>query len=382
MTDSILDKIAQRSTPFYLYDMAVLRNTLDALNAAAAVCPKFRVHYAVKACYAAPVLAAIRDAGLGIDAVSGGEIRLAVDAGFDPSTILFAGVGKTDDEIDTALDAGIGCFNVESLPELDVIAERAAAKGVVANVALRINPDIDAHTHHCITTGLAENKFGINGAHLDEAVDRVLALPSVRLHGLHFHIGSQITVTEPFALLSRRINDTLQHLQQRGIRISAVDVGGGLAIDYDDPTALPAFKPYFDTFAAHLDTSLVDTVHFELGRAVVGQCGTLISRVVYVKEGDTRTFAIIDAGMSELIRPALYGARHPISNLSGDQRGDAAQTVDIVGPVCESSDVFGADYSISAPQRGDIIAIGSAGAYGEVMSSHYNCRSLQPPMYI
>lgn len=379
-----LAEMANRPTPYYMYDLRVLRSTLDAINRASSVNPKFCVHYAMKACYDASVMNAVREAGLGLDTVSGGEIEIAINNGFDPATIMYAGVGKTDREIRMALRAEIGVFNVESLPELEAIAELAASMGCTARVALRINPEIDAHTHHYITTGVPENKFGINLDSLDMAVDRAMSLPSIDFCGLHFHIGSQITVTEPFAVLCDRVNTIVGRLAARGVRLRSINVGGGLAVDYEDPLGhpIPDFDSYFATIAKRLDTSLADEVHFELGRAVVAQCGWLVSRVVYVKNGGDRTFAILDAGMTELIRPALYQARHAVINITGETEERAKQKVDVVGPVCESADEFGKDYVLASPRRGDIVVIGSAGAYGEVMSSHYNARHLEPTFII
>lgn len=381
MLDIDLTEVARRETPFYYYDLGLLARTVESVRRCAAVNDKFRVHYAVKACYDPRVLSLIAAAGLGADTVSGNEIAECLRRGFPADRIMFAGVGKTDREIDLALTADIEAFNVESLPELAVISERATALGKTARVALRINPDIDAHTHHFITTGLAENKFGINMSALDAAVDTALSLPSIELTGLHFHIGSQITVNEPYGVLCERVNNLLRHLYDRGVRLHSVNMGGGLGIDYDDPDGhdMPDFKAYFDTFDRLLDTTLVDEVHFELGRAIVGQCGSLITRILYVKEGDTRTFAILDAGMTELIRPALYGASHPIQNLTGE--GRPAVEVDVVGPVCETTDTFATGYIMPQPERGDIVAIRSAGAYGEAMSSYYNMRRLNPAMY-
>lgn len=368
-------------TPCYLYDLALLAETLDAIKTATADDPHFRVHYALKANYDPRILALISDAGLGADTVSSGEIKLAIESGFAPEKIMFAGVGKTDEEIEYALNIGIGCFNVESEPELLVIADIAKRMGKVAPVALRVNPDIDAHTHHYITTGVAENKFGIALHHLDEIIDKMAGLDSLLLKGLHFHIGSQITTMEPYALLCERVNGIVDRLAQKGIHLQTINVGGGLGIDYDNPTEnpIPDFKAYFDVFADNLKMHPGQTVHFELGRAIVAQCGRLLTHVLYVKKGDDKTFVITDAGMTELMRPALYGAYHQIINLS---KPDGAEiTADIVGPVCESSDVFGEGRKIAAPERGDLLAILSSGAYGETMSSHYNARSLRPTLY-
>ena len=381
MLDINLSEVERRGTPFYYYDLALLDKTVNAALKASSVNPKFRLHYAMKACTDPEVLRHIARAGLGADTVSGGEILRAVETGFPASKIMFAGVGKTDKEIDIALEQGIEAFNVESIPELENISERASLKGVTANVALRVNPEIDAHTHHYITTGLAENKFGINLSSLDKAVDVALSLPAIKLVGLHFHIGSQVTITEPFKILSERVNDIIRDLADKGIRLKSVNVGGGLGIDYDKPdeNPIPDFKSYFDTFNDNLDTSLIDEVHFELGRALVGQCGSLISRVLYVKEGDERQFTILDAGMTELIRPALYQALHVVENLTGHDR--QIIKTDIVGPVCESSDTFATAYPLASPRRGDVVAVRSAGAYGEVMASAYNLRHLNPPVY-
>lgn len=382
--EKILEAATGKITPFYLYDLGLLRQTLARLKEAASVNPKFVVHYAMKANDELPVLDCIRAAGLGLDTVSAGEIEHGLKAGFNPEKIVFAGVAKTDREIDLALGAGIAMFNVESIPELEAISQRASVLGKTARVALRVNPDIDAHTHHYITTGLAENKFGINLQHLDSAINLALKLPGIEFYGLHFHIGSQITVMEPFRILCERVNSIVANLRAKGITVHSVNMGGGLAIDYDDPETnpIPDFKEYFDTFDRWFDSAAVNEVHFELGRAITGQCADLITSVVFVKEGDTRTFVIADAGMTELIRPALYGARHPIVNASGATRGDALRKVDIVGPVCESSDEFGKDYLVASPRRGDILSIGCAGAYGSVMSSHYNRRSLNPSVFV
>lgn len=372
-----LIEIAERAgTPLYAYDASLLRTTLGAAVDAAKVNSKFRIHYAMKACYEPGVLDIIREYIDSVDTVSGGEIELAVESGFTPDRIVFAGVGKTDSEIDLACRLGIEAFNVESLPELEVISERASASGTTARVCLRVNPDIDAHTHRYITTGLEENKFGINLTMLDRAVDMALALPGVVFDGLHFHIGSQITINEPFRILCERANDIVAALRNRGIAVNTLNVGGGLGVDYERPleNPVPPFKAYFHTFADHLDTSAVNEVRFELGRSLTAQCGTLLARVLYVKQGYKRKYVIADAGMTDLLRPALYGARHAITNLSGETRGESRETVDVVGPVCESSDTFGGDFELARPRRGDIIAIHSAGAYGATMSSAYNRR--------
>ena len=370
-----IDKFRELRTPFYYYDTKVLRDTLDAVNKEVARYERFDVHYAVKANANSKVLTIIRESGLGADCVSGGEIRAAVKAGFPAQKIVFAGVGKTDWEIELGLDYNIFCFNVESIPELEVINELAAAKGKVANVAFRINPNVGAHTHANITTGLAENKFGISMEDMDHVIDVAQEMQNVKFIGLHFHIGSQILDMGDFVALCNRVNELLDKLEARRIRIGHVNVGGGLGIDYGHPDRqpVPDFKSYFETYDNCLKLRPYQTLHFELGRSVVGQCGSLISKVLYVKQGANKQFAILDAGMTDLIRPALYQAFHKIENVTSDA---PQQTYDVVGPICESSDVFGKAVDLNGVKRGDLIALRSAGAYGEIMASGYNCREL------
>jgi diaminopimelate decarboxylase len=300
-----------------------------------------------------------------------------LNAGFAPSKIVFAGVGKADWEINLGLEAGISCFNVESQPELEVIDELAGRLGVTANIAFRVNPNVDAHTHKYITTGLSENKFGISMEMLDDVITRTLELKHVRLVGLHFHIGSQLLELTPFSMLCQRINELQDHIEQRGITLKSINVGGGLGVDYDNPDGnpVPDFATYFATYHEHLKLRPGQELHFELGRAVVCQCGSLISRVLYVKEGVNKKFVILDAGMSDLIRPALYGAHHKIELLT-PREGEGEETYDVVGPICESSDCFGTDEHLPRAQRGDLVALRSAGAYGQIMASHYNCRAI------
>ena len=378
--DFPLDKFKQIPTPFYYYDMALLQYTLDEIKRCIAGFP-FKVHYAVKANANATILEQIRRAGLGIDCVSGGELAAAISAGFAGNEIAFAGVGKTDKEIAAGIDSDIFCFNVESLPEMEVINEIAASKGKVARIAIRVNPNIDAHTHKYITTGLNENKFGINVPQLDDVVDAALAMQNIELIGLHFHIGSQIRETEPFIMLCEKANELLQHLEARGVKLSIINVGGGLGINYDDPDgdAIAGFDQYFSIFKQHLKLREGQELHFELGRAVVAQCGSLITRVTYVKTGIVKKFIIVDAGMSDLIRPALYQAHHKIENISAT--GTPTETYDVVGPICESSDCFGTDETLPITHRGDFIALRSAGAYGEIMASRYNCREFPAAIY-
>lgn len=363
-------------TPLYWYDLSLLNDTLAELNRCIEGKP-VKVHYAIKANCNPKVLKVISEAGLGADCVSGREITTAIKAGFAPGSICYAGVGKTDRELIGGMSAGIGYFNVESIEELEVLADLAREYGHIANICLRVNPNIDAHTHHYITTGLEENKFGIDLTLLDKAITFSMSSPFINLLGLHFHIGSQITILEPFKILSERINDLQDQYNAKGIEFKIINVGGGLGIDYDDPDGnpIPDFKGYFNTLLTHLKLRPGQELHCELGRAIVGQCGSLISKVTYVKEGINRKFVILDAGMNDLLRPALYGAHHKIQNLTASS-SEPTQTYDVVGPICESSDVFGKDEVLPTTRRGDLIALRSAGAYGESMASTYNIRPL------
>ena len=370
-----VNKFRELETPFYYYDVNVLRETLSCINKEAGKYNNFCVHYAVKANANHKVLTIIRESGLGADCVSGGEIRAAIKAGFPTNKIVYAGVGKTDWEINLGLDYDIFCFNVESVPELEIINELAAAKGKTARVAFRINPNVGAHTHANITTGLAENKFGISMEDMDKVIDMAGTLPHVKFVGLHFHIGSQILDMGDFVALCNRVSELQEKLYARQIIVEHINVGGGLGIDYAHPNrqAIPNFTEYFATYHKHLKLRPQQTLHFELGRAVVGQCGSLISRVIYVKQGTNKQFAILDAGMTDLIRPALYQAYHKIENITSEE---PMETYDVVGPICESSDVFGKAIDLNKAHRGDLFALRSAGAYGEIMASAYNCRAL------
>jgi len=375
-----IERFKTLETPFYYYDKGVLNDTIAAIKTEMSKHDGYHLHYAIKANANIEVLKVIQQAGLGVDAVSGGEIKQALEAGFDAGKIVYAGVGKADWEINLGLDAGIFCFNVESLEELRIINELAAAKNKVARVCFRINPNVGAHTHANITTGLAENKFGIAMEDMELAIREAEELSNIEFLGLHFHIGSQILEMDDFAALADRINALQDRLESQGIKIRVINVGGGLGIAYDDPDGkpIPDFESYFDTYASNLKQRPGQEVHFELGRAVVGQMGSLITRVLYVKHAHIKQFAIVDAGMSDLIRPALYGAHHEIQNLTSEE---TREVYDVVGPICESSDVFGKDEKLNACHRGDLIAIRSAGAYGEIMACQYNCRRL-PKAYM
>lgn len=375
-----VERFRDRRTPFYYYDLALLRRTLDKLIESSAIVPGSCVHYAIKANFNPVILKEIASRGLGADCVSGGEIAAAVAAGFEPSKIVYAGVGKSDAEITYALETGISRFNVESSAELRIIDELAGNLGRIAPVSLRVNPDIGAHTHANITTGLAENKFGIGYGQLEETIALALSLPNISYRGLHFHIGSQILDMMDFTALCNRINMLARNLGKSGLPLGDINVGGGLGINYQHPNHLDMadFAAYFRTFRNHLRLPEGTAVHFELGRSVVAPCGSLISRVLYIKDGSTRRFAVIDAGMTELIRPALYKAYHRIENITSDE---AEEIYDVVGPVCESSDVFLKGASIDKCRRGDFLAIRSAGAYGESMASGYNCRPLPESVF-
>lgn len=363
-------------TPFYWYDKKLLEATLAEINRCIAGKP-VKVHYAVKANCNPKVMEVIAAAGLGADCVTGREITAAVKAGFKPDTICYAGVGKTDRELILGMKTGIAYFNSESLEELEVLEQLAQTFGYKPNVCLRVNPDIDAHTHEKITTGLEENKFGIHLAMLDKAVEFTRNSPHLNLVGLHFHIGSQITEMSPFKALCEKVNEITATYQSKGIEFKIINVGGGLGIDYDDPEGhpIPDFKGYFDTLLSNLKLQPGQELHCELGRAVVAQCGSLISRVTYVKKGVNRQFIILDAGMNDLMRPALYGAHHKIENLTAPADAEV-EVYDVVGPICESSDTFGKDERLPKTKRGDLVALRSAGAYGESMASTYNIRPL------
>lgn len=370
-----IETLQAQRTPFYYYDMGLLRDTLRKINRIIDGKP-FKVHYALKANENARILDEMVKAGLGADLVSGGEMKAALAAGFKPVDMAYAGVGKTDWEILLGLENEIGCFNVESVPEMEVISALAVETGRTARIAIRVNPDIDAHTHKYITTGTADNKFGISLEQLPEVVSLARSLPNIHLRGLHFHIGSQLTDMKPYSMLCDTINRLQDEFEGQGVHFEIINVGGGLGIDYEQPDSHPIadFEQYFDIFDQHLQLRPGQELHFELGRSIVAQCGSLISRVLYVKHSRDKRFVILDAGMNDLIRPALYQASHLVQNLTS--LSDEHDTYDVVGPICESSDVFVRDYRLPLTQRGDLIAIRSAGAYGESMASCYNMHPL------
>lgn len=372
LTKEIISKFSQIETPFYYYDIKLLQKTLDEIVQESSK-KNYKLHYALKANSNDRILEIISNAGLGADCVSGNEITKAVSTGFKSSELVFAGVGKSDKEILTGLTNDILCFNVESKQELEVINSIAISLNKIANVALRINPNINANTHHYITTGLEENKFGINIWELSQVLDLISSLMNIKLIGLHFHIGSQVTDLDVYKGLCLRINEIQKWFSDRNFRFEYLNAGGGLGINYESPDSepIPDFKSYFEVFEKFLERFPDQQVHFEIGRAIVGQCGSLISKVLYVKEGINTNFIILDAGMTELIRPALYQSYHKIENLTSNGK---AKRYDVVGPICESSDTFAKYFFLPETERGNLIAIRSTGAYGEVMSSEYNLR--------
>lgn len=360
-------------TPFYYYDKALLQRTIEAIKEAAPA--EYHIHYALKANAHPALLEIIKNSGFGADCVSGNEIQRAVECGFDTTRIVFAGVGKNDREINYALSQSIFCFNVESIHELQVLNQLAKNKNTIAHIALRINPNVDAHTHKYITTGLEENKFGINPYEFQDVLNELGSLENIVFTGLHFHIGSQILDLGVFKSLCLRVNEINKWFIQKGFMAGHINLGGGLGINYQQPDEQPVadFKNYFNIFKQLLELQPQQQVHFELGRAVIAQCGSLLSRVLYIKKGLNTSFAILDAGMTELMRPALYQAYHKIENIS--RQGTAPiNKYDVVGPICESSDCFGKAVALPETMRGDLIAIRSTGAYGEVMSNRYNLR--------
>ncbi|MBP5196831.1 MAG: diaminopimelate decarboxylase [Bacteroidaceae bacterium] len=373
-----LEKFQGIQTPFYYYDTQLLAETLNVISRH--LDDNMHMHYAVKANANPRILRQIAEAGFGADCVSGGEIRAALEAGFPAEKIVYAGVGKSDWEIRLGLEKGIFCFNVESIPELEVINGLAAEMNRTASVCLRINPNVGAHTHANIQTGLSENKFGIDMQDMEGVIRRCSELANINFIGLHFHIGSQILEMDDFKALSLRINELQDRLEVAGISsVRNINVGGGLGIDYSDPEGhpIPDFKAYIDTYRQNLCLRPEQQLHFECGRSIVGQMGSLIARVLYVKENAIKRFCILDAGMTDLIRPALYDAYHKVENLSAMEREETEPLLyDVVGPVCESSDVFVKYYALPFTQRGDLVALRSAGAYGEIMASQYNCRTL------
>jgi len=376
-TDELTEKLKSNETPFYYYDLDLLRETLAVASGEAAN-RGFKVHYAVKANFNPVIMKIIAGYGLGADCVSGNEVEHAVNCGFPADETVFAGVGKSDREVETALKLGIKCFNVESSAELEVINDIAGRTGRRAAVALRVNPNVEAHTLRHITTGTDENKFGIRIAELESVTSLLQGLENIDFRGIHFHIGSQITDLHVYRNLCLRANELWQWFTDRDMEPDDINVGGGLGISYEEPDRFAPFADYFDIFREHLDRKIRSTISFELGRSLTAGCGSLISRVLYVKPGVGETFLILDAGMTDLLRPALYHAYHRIENLTSRL---AAKKYTVAGPICETTDTFGRFISLPETRRGDLIAIRSAGAYGEVMAMRYNMRSLPASVF-
>jgi diaminopimelate decarboxylase len=377
INNETIEKFRDHATPFYYYDLDVLISTLDVVKKESEH-SGYKVHYALKANANPRILKIISTYGFGADCVSWNEIAAAITAGFSPSEIVFAGVGKTDKDIEAALMADIYCFNCESIPEIEVIDQLASKQKKTARIALRINPYIEAHTHKYITTGIEDSKFGINTWELEEVIKRLSSLKNIRLIGMHFHIGSQITRMSVFKSLCARINELQEWFSSRSIDLEIINVGGGLGIDYENPDKDPHFQEYFSLLNEFIELRPGQKLHLEPGRSIIGQCGSLISKVLFIKNGSNTLFAIIDAGMTDLIRPALYQAHHKIENLTS---AGNVYRYDVVGPVCESSDTFAKYIELPETRRGDIIAIRSAGAYGEAMASRYNLRDLPASVF-
>jgi len=375
------EKLIQHRTPFYCYDLKLLSQTLDQAQTHAKK-HDYHIHYAMKANTNNRILEVIQSKGFGADCVSGNEVKKALEIGFKPNKIAFAGVGKSDEEIEIGLQNEIFTFNCESVQEIEIINELATKANKVARIALRLNPNVDAKTHKYITTGLEENKFGINSWELEGLLEKLPSLSNIKVTGLHFHIGSQITSMTPFKNLCIRVNELNQWFLDRGIHIEHLNLGGGLGIDYQNPkeNPIPDFELFFGVFKQFLEPRVHQEIHFELGRSLVANCGSLISKVLYIKNGIKTNFAILDAGMTELIRPALYQASHSIENLTSVSSD--SEFYDVVGPICESSDCFGKKIELKPTKRGDYIKIHSTGAYGEVMTSGYNLREQNPVVYI
>lgn len=367
-----IERFREIKTPFFFYDLELLNQTLDEVKKHG-ISKGYQVHYAIKANNNDRILDIVRNAGMAIDCVSGKEIEKAIEVGFSPDQIAFAGVGKTDEEIKTGLKYDIHAFNCESLQEISVLNDLAAEAGKRANVSIRLNPNVEAKTHKYITTGLNENKFGVNPKKLPDFFATLPVLKFINLTGIHFHIGSQIRDLKPYEDLAKKVNSIQDLFEENDIQLNHVNVGGGYGINYENPNgeSVPDFESFFGIFDEHLRVRNGQQIHFELGRSVVGQCGSLISKVLFIKEGITRDFAVLDAGMTELIRPALYQAAHHIDVLTSNR---TARKYDVVGPICESSDTFRTGIELPEMKRGDLVAIRSAGAYGQVMSSDFNLR--------
>ncbi len=370
--DVSLEAIAASvGTPFYCYSTATLERHYKVFSGHFAGSDT-KICYAVKANGNLAVLKKLANLGCGADVVSEGEIRLALAAGIKAKDIVFSGVGKTAAEMAYALDQGIFQFNVESEPELRLLNDVAASKKMKAPVAVRVNPDVDPKTHAKISTGQKESKFGVPMKHALAVYKLAATLPAITVQGVSMHIGSQLTTLEPFAQAFARLRTFVEELRGQGIAIRTLDLGGGLGIPYDDNT--PPLPDDYAEVAKRETAGLGCQLIFEPGRMLVGNAGILVTRVMYVKESETRRFVIVDAAMNDLIRPTLYDAYHAIVPVK--ETSDAPQLVDVVGPVCETGDIFAEQRKLPLPKAGDLLALRSAGAYGASMSSTYNARPL------
>ncbi len=359
-------------TPYYQYDIGLLQRTLSEAKSEASLYG-YHIHYAIKANANPTLLGIIAKAGFGADCVSGNEIHAALSNGFSPSGIVFAGVGKTDDEIELSIRNDIYCIHCESVQELEVIDRIAHHQKRRTRVALRINPNVNANTHKSITTGLKQNKFGLTLTEAKALLSSTSKYANVEIIGLHFHIGSQILDMDVFKHLALAVNSIQEELGTQSLPY--LNVGGGLGINYQNPELhpIPDFKSYFSTFRTWLKHGNGQKVHFELGRSLVGQCGQLITCVLYTKGNEDKRFVVVDAGMNALIRPALYGAVHRIVNLKKRELPEKF-VYDVVGPICETTDCLGEEVLLPETERGDLLAIQSCGAYAESMVSDYNLR--------
>jgi diaminopimelate decarboxylase len=368
-------------TPFYCYSTATLERHYRVFAGAFGDVPSL-VCYSVKANSNQAVIATLARLGAGVDVVSGGELKRALAAGVPPDKIMFSGIGKTAAELAFALDQNILCINVESEPELMLLSAIAAGKACTASVSVRVNPDVDARTHAKIATGRAENKFGIPISRARAVYAQAAKLPGLRVVGVDMHIGSQITELSPFDDAFALLSDFVRVLRADGHAISHVDLGGGLGIPYQEDNEPPPDPSAYAEVVKRATRGLDCRLIFEPGRLIVGNAGILLTRVLYLKRGEAKTFVIVDAAMNDLIRPTLYEAFHEIQPVN-EPAANARRTVaDIVGPVCESGDFLALDRDIAEPQPGDLLAVMTAGAYGAVQAGTYNTRALIPEVLV
>ena len=380
LSRKVASQLKEIETPFYLYDINLLRQTLESVVYESNKY-NYKVLYAIKANNDDFLLSIIKEYGIGIDCASGNEVSTAIEMGFDPKTVVYAGGGKKDKEIRYALEQEILAINCESIEELQVVDALAAEMGKKADVGLRVDPDIDPKTNHCIDTGQADSKFGIAYDEILENVELIKSLKNINIIGIHIHIGSQIRELHVFENMCNKANAIVEKLESLGFSFRMVDVGGGLGINYDVPEnePIPNFASLFAIVREYLNVGDKE-VHFEFGRSIVGECGELIASVLFNKTTATgRRLLIIDASMTELIRPMLYGSYHNIENITSEE--DVFKKYTVVGTACESTDVFDENISRKKSMRGDLLAIMSAGAYGRSMASEYNMHELPKAVY-